>query len=458
MKKAILFLTILALAACSGSKSMYKKGEQLRQAGMLEEATGYYMDALNRKSSNVEAMIALKKTGQYVLDSKLQKFYQAHSAGSVKEAVYLYREARSFRDRVAHYNVSLEIPPYYEEYYKEVEDKHVHALYKQVQNHLDNERFSDAQTLLKELKTLRPNYQETSSLDFYAQQEPKYRKALEAYDNGKFRSAYYLFKEIEDAGGYKESRDYAAISRENAQYTVGLVKIQNATRYKNWERTYAAAVVSEIMKAEDPFLKLIDRSSTDLLLQEQALTLSGQVDANTAAQAGELLGAKSLLIIELVSAERVEGPLQTQQQTGFLGKQVKQKDPKTGEVITTMEYSRTNYQEISQTNRVSATLQFKLISTETGEILVSDVFTITKQDAIEYAKYNGDARYLYPGTWVAGRPQLDKINNSFSAKRSLDQKLSAKRQLETIGSLSNKVVSEAGSRIASKLLAYQPNQ
>ena len=63
MKKFLsCFVIFLLISACSGSKSMLKKGFKLDEAGMKTEAVEYYIDALVRKKTNVDAKIALKKT------------------------------------------------------------------------------------------------------------------------------------------------------------------------------------------------------------------------------------------------------------------------------------------------------------------------------------------------------------------------------------------------------------
>ena len=125
---ALLPLTlVLLMSACSGSKGLYKKGGQLEEAGMYQEATEYYINALARKKTNVDAKIALKRSGQKVLDEHLTSFYQAHAIDQHERAVESYLKAQQFRDRVKLVGVGLEFPPNYEELFFASRLDHVSA-------------------------------------------------------------------------------------------------------------------------------------------------------------------------------------------------------------------------------------------------------------------------------------------------------------------------------------------
>ena len=75
---------------------MYKKGVKLDEAGLHHEAAGFYINALQKKASNSDAIVALKKTGQKVLDDYLADFYQFYADKKHKKAVYAYHEASAF--------------------------------------------------------------------------------------------------------------------------------------------------------------------------------------------------------------------------------------------------------------------------------------------------------------------------------------------------------------------------
>lgn len=63
--------------------------------------------------------------------------------------------------------------------------------------------------------------------------------------------------------------------------------------YDALRRGIAGLMISELSR--NPAVRLVDRAETARLLDEQALTSSGRVDAATAAQVGKLVGAKYMV-------------------------------------------------------------------------------------------------------------------------------------------------------------------
>ena len=80
----LLFLVVI-LSSCV-SKKLTKQGYELEQAGMITEAAEHYYRALLRKDNNVDAMIGLKRTGQVVLENKLDNFYDAYLNNQIGRA------------------------------------------------------------------------------------------------------------------------------------------------------------------------------------------------------------------------------------------------------------------------------------------------------------------------------------------------------------------------------------
>jgi len=233
MKKFLsCFIIFLLIAACSGSKSMLKKGFKLDEAGMKTEAVEYYIDALVRKKTNVDAKIALKKTGQNVLDDKLADFFQAQATSDHKKAVYTYLDAVKFRDRVQFVGVNLDLPESYNQMYEESKSIYINQLYSSANEDLRKENYQEAKSKLDEVQVLSPNFKDAFKLSTEAFQQPLYNRAIEAYNSGDYREAYYLFEQINSKGNFKDSRNLQEICQENGRYTVGLLAIENRTSHK----------------------------------------------------------------------------------------------------------------------------------------------------------------------------------------------------------------------------------
>ena len=456
-----LFLFLFIVAGCSGSKGLTKKGHKLNEAGLYQEAARYYYDALLRKSTNVDAQIALKETGQKVLNDQLADFYQAYGADEHKKAVYTYREALQYQKRVDRVGVTLDIPDYYESYYDESKNKYLAVRYQEAQSALDEERFTEAQSILKEMAKLDPDYEEVKELKQYATVEPLYRKGVEALENDRNRTAYNYFKQILDEGvSYKDSEELMGIARENALFTIGMLPFENNSRVRGVSDAISAKILSSIVKKNDPFIKIIDREHTQTILDEQMLGLTGAVDEQSAANAGELLGAKAILAGKVISASSTEGRLQRSVKKGYVSRSVKKQNKETKEYYTVTEYDKVNYYEYRKRNAISCSFQYRLISSETGEVLISDLIELTEEDETHYATYDGKARNLYSGIWKyqSKNSGEDKINKSYSQRRQLQSLLKANRDVRSVESLSNDLYKKIGKRVARKITNFNPEK
>jgi len=457
---AVQLLIITALSiACSGSNGLYKKGQKLDQAGLHYEASNFYIDALQRKSSNSDAILALKVTGQKVLDDYYAVFYQYYTDKNLKKAVYAYLEADNFEKRVNSVGVRLLSADYYEDNYNEIKTIYIHELYESAQKELDNEQFGEAESKLKEIQRLEPKFKDVTELTTFAFVEPKYRMAIRAFDRKNNRKAYFLFEEvIAAAGNYKESEELKDIAQENARYTIGILKFENSTKVTGMESALSGSIVRDLMNLNDPFLIVIDRTNTQKLISEQKLGMTGIIDEGTAARAGEMLGAKAILVGKVVSAEKVSGKLKKQSKTGYLGKPVYKVNPETGKKYRDMIYSKVYYYDYKQENTVSCTFQYQLISSETGEILISDMVEKSIKDKIYYSTFTGDSKYLYQGTWTSKTKKTanDKIYNSRNAKREIDNRLKSAHDIRSTESLANDLFKTISRDVSKKIKDYNP--
>ena len=454
----LILSTATLLSACTGSKSYYKKGHKLEESGLTTEATDFYIEALKRKKTNEKAIIALKKTGQKVLDQRFSDFYKYFTDERYRDAVYTYLDAEKFKSKVEAVGVRLNEPVYYTDYYTEARSIYIAELYDKAQEYLNREAFTEAESILLEIKQLDPSYKDVKALSDFAFVEPKYRQALHEYDQSNFRKAYLIFKEINDrTGGYKESVDYAELALESAQFPIGILPIENKTRYRNLEAGITGSIIRDVKALNDPFIKLLDRTNTETLLEEQFYNMSGAIDQSTAIETGTILGSKAILVGKVVNARVEEGRLAKNSRTGWIGKEVKYVDPQ-GVKRTKLVFDKVYYYEYEQTNTVTLTFQYQLISTLTGEVLLSDLVEITKRDELNNATFNGDTRYLYAGYWrnQYKRDQSDRRFSGYNEKKELDQKLNASKTIKSTDELTNDAFDAIGNKVAGQLRGFNP--
>jgi hypothetical protein len=126
---------------------------------MNEAANSYYV-ALQKKRTNVDAQIGMKKTGQLVLNTMLGEFARAKNFGSKKEAVYSFHAARDYRDKIRGVGVELQLADFYLTDYEHAKNAYLLELYDQGTSLLEEQKFSDAEVKFNEIRRLDPNYKD----------------------------------------------------------------------------------------------------------------------------------------------------------------------------------------------------------------------------------------------------------------------------------------------------------
>lgn len=128
--------------------------------GQYADAADMFYYAVQAKRTNVEALAGLKRCGQMTLSKKLSEFNQAYNDSKNKEAVYFYQDAKAYYEKLNAVGVSLNFPSFYDEYYQEVKDTYLEDRYYEGSKLLSDERFSEAETIFKEIQKLQANYKD----------------------------------------------------------------------------------------------------------------------------------------------------------------------------------------------------------------------------------------------------------------------------------------------------------
>jgi hypothetical protein len=173
--------------------------------------------------------------------------------------------------------------------------------------------------------------------------------------------------------------------------------------------------------------------------------MSGVVDEATAVSAGKLLGAQAVLMGSLIDFREENGQLKRSTKDGFASYQVKQPDPNNpGQSMLVTKYKPVKYTEYYQENKVFLSFSYKLVSLETGEVLMSKVVDQQKADHAYYASYDGDGNTLYP----ARNGVVETANN---ARRELVGLLNASKDVKPTGTIANELCRQATAGMASAI-------
>lgn len=438
----ILSFTLL-LAACTGSKPMTKRAAKLDQAGMYAEAADMYLGAVQRNGRNVDAKIGLKRTAQQVLDDRLSDFFKAMAMGEDRRnAVNTFLDAMAYRDRVQRMGVVLEVPDHYRRDFEQVKGEHLMSLYEQGQARLEAQDFKGAELLFQEIARLEPNYRDASSLQAVAYLEPLYRAGIADLERGLYRKAVDEFDRIlQKDKGYKDAAALRQQAIQRGQYTIAVVPFTTDMKRQDLATRLQAHVITGITASRDPFLRLVDRENMDRILEEQRLGLSGIVDEQTAVQVGNLMGAKAVIMGNLIDYREEPGQLRRSTKDAFEAYRSQEVNKETGEKFFVTRYKPVRYAEFYQENKVLLTFSFRLVSLETGEVLVSQVVERSAQDHMYYASYDGNGEGLFPA-----RNGVVDLNDR--ARRDLRTLLSAPRSVRSVTTLSGELLGTVGNAVA----------
>lgn len=417
---------LLIGGSCTGSKSYSKKAKKMQEAGLNEEAAAFYLVALQRNPKNVDAKIGLKVTGQIQIEKSLTSFYKAYSLSNYKEAVYTYQEALNYKHQYERY-VSVEIPPYYNDYYQEMLGVYLEDRYKTAGDFLYEENFKEASLIYSEILKLNAEYKDVKELSLQSVIEPLYRSGITAFQADKFRKCYDIMSQVlSKKAMYKDAVDYKERALEEGQVTVAVMDFQSVKQGKsNITEIIQANVVAGLIRVNDPFIKVLDRSNTDVLIKEQKINVNESSIGSAAIKTGELLGANILIRGKLITYTYSGGVVKGEVKQGFESYKVKKVNPETKKTYYQKYYKRVKYTEFTGGASVFSEVQYQMISAETGQVLKSDVFRNSKSDYVNYISFSGNDKFLYDGK-ISEANELTKLSNGSYA--SISNRVSLKRK------------------------------
>lgn len=434
---------------------MTKKADKLAEAGLHDQAFGYYNKALDKKPSYVKALIGLQSTSQIVLDDLLSDFFRFKNENNHKEVVYTYRKAKETVAIAAKHSVRLTIPSHYEADYKKSLSIYLDKRYKEAKAELEKEAFNKASKILTELHLLDSSYKDVSELLNYSDFEPVYRSAKTSFKNKKYREAYGLFSKIVN---YKDSSKLKKESKKLATFSIAILPIHVERGSKRDAEIINSTLIKELSALKNPFIKILDRSLTDKILREQHFSLSNAVSAESAVNAGEILGAKVLLYGKLIRVEksyRKEKPLTKKAYVAFQ-KRLFDKETDLYKDVTT--YKKTTYEEHQGKSSVRLVYSYQLISTETGETLLSDHIEIEKKDEVSYSQFDGNKDVLFPGIWAHEDKdsRSDIVYTEVQQVKPFRDAFKERSELKKTSELQSEIVNDLCKKITSAIADYNP--
>ena len=445
IRYTLLILTIASISlfnSCSGSKSMYKKGLKLEEAGMYNEASNFYYDALKRDIKNVDAAIRLKSVGQIVLSDKLDKFDSNVNNGYTKDAVYEYHYAKQFSDKLKSVNINLPIGAEETSKFNIVKSQYIEDELSKINSLLEEDKFVEAKKEINKLIIIAPKNQEIKDLLGYSTAEPIYRRAMNNYNIGEYKKAYYEFDKIIN---YKDSRDIKSLAKEKATLIVVIKPISNRSNYYDLDEKLNTKVEELFTNNKNPFLKTIYSESYKRMLSER----KSNRDNNWQEHSTNILDADVFLEISISEVDIVNGKLQEYRKRGWEAYKVKKTNKETGKSYYVNSYHKIYYYEYKRKKLVDININYNLKNFNTNDVILNKTQSITESDYVNYINFDGDKNNLRSGYWVSrSEPNTkDIIDQSDAAINKVKLKVSSRRTMQSTNSMENTVVNKLANTI-----------
>ena len=354
------------------------------EARMYSKALDIYSELLVRKETK-EALIGKKR----VVEAIIRENYD----GAIRmlcmqeklwDADQLYSELIVFVEE----NRALDVkePFGLKEFILQSKQSYCEGLYEKAEGDVLSFNYDGAKEKLRVIRNLLYNFPNLHYLESLCELYPNYYLAAKSMEDGRLRDAFKALKKIEVLDpSFKDSKQMLENCLKMGRITLAYVSVDRVNVSNDVEMEMGAFVVQSLLDNKDPFLVMLDRDYTTRLLEEQKLGMSGLYDEKSLIQAGKLIGAKYILLGEIIEYVADQKLKDYGLKKGFLGR--------------TIGDSKVKYRQWNKNFSLQIKYRISMVDAETGETLFNSVYPLSKVSEIDWAEYSGDHKMVYPGNW-----------------------------------------------------------
>jgi hypothetical protein len=286
----------------------------------------------------------------------LSAFMKAYNSADFQDAVYKYKNAEAYYEKLKTVGVDLNFPESYKSYYDEAKGDFLNKKYADGLNKLNREDFTSARLVFEEIMYVDPSYKDVNDKYTIAKFEPMYREANNFLESGQYRKAYYKYTEISKSSkGYKQSTALKEEALEKGTLTILVMDFTYAKMIQpETSKIVTNKVRAKLQELSNPFIKIVDASSVSPRIFDK-----GKINL----QAANLAGIKAIVSGNITEIVKAEGKLNKTTQKGYLKEVYKVADA-SGREIEKIKWNKTEYTEFDMENFVKLNMSFKMVSTK----------------------------------------------------------------------------------------------
>ena len=419
------------ISACSGSRKYFKAAERLEKQGLINDAAEYYLEALQRKPTNVDARIKLKDVGQKHISNLASDFFRNYNTQQLEASLSSFENLQSFFGKAKALSVELDYPKTYDDDYKNAIEQYCSKNYDQALNLIHDKKYDDAATYTSKIKKYNANYKNTAELDVKANCEPAYQRAVTAIENKNYTAAFANLSNIKSkTDQYKDVNELYVLCQ--AKQSHGLLIFQPSLPNDRSEEILEESLFGKFSQSCGSYntIKLINNSPFQSNINFSDLYNNTNVDLVQAIRKAS--GADYLYVYDVSNRQEYTSGL-----SKTPGRAFREVKTKVNDSTYTTEYKPVDYNTVKQSRIFSFDYRYKVINALNGQVLSNGFQTLKSQDAVDYNEFlrpfDGNISSLYPSNSPSNNVLIKLANNSWR------NTFSARSTLKTMDELKNDV-------------------
>jgi hypothetical protein len=417
----IVFSSLLIIA-CSGSRKYFKAAERLEKQGLVNEAAEYYLEALQRKPTSVEARIKLKEVGQKHVSNMSSEFFRSYNTQQLEASLESFEKLQDFYKKSNTLSVTLDYPKTYDEDYQKAVETYCSKNYNQGLILVNQKKYQDALVYINKVEKYKPDYKNLRQLEIVASCEPLYQSAINNLENKNYSAALGLLSSIKvKSENYKDSKDLLELA--TAQQTKSFILFEpkkSADNSENEIQNYLFDNFSQAALQKLNNIKIINNTPFQNAPSSSDLNNSTNVDLIQAIR--KATGTDYFYVYDISNKREFNSGLARTPARGFQETQTRLNDTT---VVT--EYKAFDYSMVKAQRAYSYDFKYKLINAYTNQVVASETRNIKAQDAVEYQefarRFTGNVNSLFPYNPQQTAPLMQynprNWRNTFSARNTL---------------------------------------
>jgi tetratricopeptide (TPR) repeat protein len=428
---------LLFFASCDPSKQYLKLGNAAFEQGDMDAAANYYYNILLIKPNHIEAMQALQKSGGFVLQNKFSAFNKYVIEKEDEKAIKQFLSCRKYFAKCQSVGVELPWVSMYDPIFEDLKNEFITKQYDVGVSHLNNNKYDLAEQVFTKISEIDSTYKDATVLRLKSILEPLYLHGQKMLNLAQYKEAYRDFEKVVKLDQtYKNALNLKEEALIKASIGLGILPVQNQTKIQGFDTRLYQQIIATLVQHKNPFLRVVDRSSLESMLREQSLGMSGMVDPESAAKAGKVIGLKYVLMTAISDLVYEDDGVRKDSLEAFeaYSELIPSQIPN-GLPQTITRFKKVKYQDQFQKRRLYYRVFYQLVSTQTTQVVASNVLSEEVSDEVHFASYAGNVNALYPELSVtksmppkpvAFREQFNQVKRELASREELTQQVCKK--------------------------------